>query len=725
MILAHGYYALRMQEILTVLMSKHMNWLPAATGVAAVICLQHPFFSWFFRPESFLWLGGGLLALAGAELGAEKNALSRPYPSWLTHALLFFTGAILLATLCAKLVPLASGYAHALNVGYFTSLIDGREALKIWLLSHGKSIYPDLSDSPYIVTLYTPLFHMLVSSAYLAIKDLILACHVVNYIAFLCLYLLCAFWLRRRTGALFTALTLPALMITGGYFGDYGLSIRPDLLAWLLAYASLFVFSSALPEKRALHLAVVLASLAMLTKQQTLPIFLASASSFLIRERPRRFCLAYAAQTAFIGLAAFAALQWLTDGGFFIHAIQYPARLSAMESITNIDNAIPRFLGFFILYAPLILCWAFFFSRSLMKRKLHYLDWAILWQLPFLAPLVSTWGADGNYFLGLIIALSLRTGLALGEGWLRNDAGKALYLAVAIFMTGGLLQLPQAFSSTPSLSFDPETIQNVKKAATGRVLINAEGAPAILSDADDPDLSFFDGTETQFFDQSGLWSFKESKLAKDIADRRFDVVILRTTFFDPQLTRLTQTYYRLRQSYGDFKIYEPRPGQFSLITEFPPMAFENGSLSLEPVSSSGIDYAASFGAFEATKNENAAQGELVFWVSSRTPFRRAAVQFYPKVAQAGPENALELFWSEDATNYHPLQTYASDGKDNARGLFDPKVEAEFSPKSRTFYLKFILKGSAQLWTSPQSPMTITLADDGAAKENSDSDAHRN
>ncbi len=674
------------------------------------------------------WIGAGLaLTLAWAVPGFSAGRFPPLYAACALAGLaLSFTGAFagrrallsglggflcawLLLGIAPDVVAELRGARDALVHGLVPSLIDGRETVKIWLLSQGRGIYPDMRDYPYLVTLYTPIYHSLAALAARTVVpgDVAGGGHLASYAGWVGLLCVMAWITRRETRSLFLAALVPLSFAAGPYMAGYIRQIRPDLLAWCLAFAATGLFAAKARDRATRDwpvAAAVCMAAALFTKQQTAAVCCALVTACLVGQAGVGLCLRFAALTGAMGLAAGAALYGLTDGAFLLHCVIYPARLAADASITNLDNAWPRLAAFARAYWGLLALFLLALADDVRRRRLHLLDWLALVHAPFLVKLVATWGADTNYFLGFCIILTLRAGALLGAFRAAGERGRAAALALALLLSP-LTPVPRDAAGEGGAAAAAARDEALRRAVGGaEALVNAEGAAPLLVGGGGK-LFFFDATESQFFERVGLWSFGGSRLARDIAARRFPVVVLRPTFQDPQVLRAIENTYALAETLPDYSVYRPKQGDIVVLAD-PLAPAAAGPVRL--AESRGVEAGTGFGARFVGRRADAQTAEIVYAVAAPRPVAWVGLTFYPKVSSPGPESFIEAAWSADGVAYHPFARYAGSGDDNATGLFEPCLEAGFAPGAAAFFVRLTLSGSARLWTGDGAAMLLTL-----------------
>ncbi|MHC1790868.1 hypothetical protein [Solidesulfovibrio sp.] len=680
------------------------------TGVAVAVA------AWIVAPalvaSSFRPVFAVLLALLTLCLLATRqspaSALRGPI-DFLTGCLIGLAGL----SLCLNTAVIAVQCWDFVVFRLGDKVIDGRELAKMAAIVRGETMYPAMTDYPYFITLYTPLYHYLGALVSLVVPDVVVAAHGLVYAAHLGLIGLLTVWMRAESGRLWPSLVLALTLVLGPYYGAYVLKTRPDLLAWLLAFSGAFLFSRHLgPGRRfsGIAWAALLLSLALLTKQQTLPILLALASAFIVRRGAFLPCLVFALLSLACTAAMYGVFFLYTDGNIVLHTVIYPWRIAADPGITNFANAVPRLADLWRAYWGLFLLFGLALAADLRHRRLHLLDWVVVVQLPFLVTLLSTWGADGNYLIGFLLTLGIRAGIFLaGAG--TGRFGGPVFLAGLLLLLPGLPGDRDLLANRPKPVVLDEMAQLREIAAAGETLVNSEGSTPFVAGEQPIPVQYFDVADMAFFEEVKLFDFHASRLGHDIAEKRFDHIILSNTFVVPRYLRHIRSSYVPARTLGEYTLYQPRPGRRITIPDLG-QASAGGDVRLAVEAMDNMEFGEGFGARHAGSLSKAAAGRITLRLASAQPMDTVALDYYPKVHPVAEGNAVVIEWSPDGVAFAPLARYAGMGNDTATDLFSPALTATFSPGTTTAYIRLTLQGTASVWSSTTTPMTITIKSPG-------------
>ncbi|MBI4805876.1 MAG: hypothetical protein HY795_11645 [Desulfovibrio sp.] len=593
-------------------------------------------------------------------------------------------------------------------------MISGREILKIWLLRHGQNIYPELRDFPFLVTLYTPGYYLVCAAWLVATGNPALSASSVSFLSLIALCMAMGVWLRRETDRPWLALVTVGLFLVNPYIINTGLLARPDFSAWSLAILGTYLFLAPGREKPS-QLQILAGCLVLCLgpffKQQTLPIVLACATVCVFKPHLWKRCLGLAGMGLALGLASLAVLQLGTDGNFLTHSFLYPIKLAGDVSITNWSNAAERILEFTRQQFILLGLYGAALLYGFAQRRLHVLDWLILIHTPFLLKLVMTWGAASNYWWGMLALLFLRVGIFMGEVTNKLPVGPSIALV-------GLLALcPQslapsswgaAFSARVPASDGLRLAEAIQRIDQGEVLINAEASPPLLSKDFTQRFQFFDSIETQFFEAVGLWRFIDSKMYRDISNKRFAAVVLGKTFMNHAIPLSILNYYHVDQTIGPYTLYKPLPGSTILYSVPTDQTVYSPPLTLRLTEIDGVYVKQSFNAFSISKTEEANLGYVVFTLDGLEPMRSVNVCFFPKVVHYGPGSMLSCEWSTDGVNFTNFLDYYGTINDMNSSLPHQRVKKAILLANKKVFIRFIIYGSAQLWFNREMPFAFIV-----------------
>ena len=431
---------------------------------------------------------------------------------------------------------LAITFAYPLDYGEAPLIDQARR------LSAGENIYaPDLSDPPYTVTNYPPLYVLLLSpfaesapfqigrlfSVTAAVGTAVLLAHIIYIFS------------QNRQAALATGtffLAIPYVVHWSGL-------ARVDFTALLLAVAALYVLVR-WPNSRWRIIVAALLLIAAIYTRQSYGLAAPLAAFIWLWRQDRRQAITLAALVAGIGLALFIVLNLLTDGGFYFHLVT--ANVNAFrwdalgESLRQLFSDLP--IALLLALAGLVV-----WQQPLPGRPLL----AAFFVGAFLSMLtIGKIGSNVNYFLELAAALSLLMGGIIV--W--SDQHIWRYTLVLLLV---IIQIGLALSATmhtavdrrlASRRLDLESIRRLDQlVATLPDPVLADEYMGLLTLQDRP--LYLQPFEMTQLARDGVWN--QDRLVTDIEQAAFDGILIyylggsflhRERWTDEMLAAINQTY---------------------------------------------------------------------------------------------------------------------------------------------------------------------------------------
>lgn len=430
--------------------------------------------------------------------------------------------------------------------------MEGRETVKAWFLAQGHNIYPSMQSHPFLVTIYPPVYHAAIAAMSLLTGWSIAAGRLVSLGSFLGLSLLVGWWTYAATRSRLAAAAIVLLTLFDPVLAEWSLHARPDMLAWMLALAGAWAFWSAFQgERHSDRLALasgVLLCLACFTKQQALPYLLGCTVWGLGKGRSGvRTVLVMCVCAAALGAALTGVMEFSSGGNFLRDVALYPKLMGALPGVSTMDNLITRLVQVWDRYAVL---W------TLFAAYLGWAAWNRRWDLPavlavvnaaFMVKLLASWGADVNYAFGAVLAALLGVGLLLGAVARSRPYGLSVVFALLF------LWLPRPSGLAEQRASDLSSLTGL----SGSILVNTEGGHLFLDETPGRDVTFFDGIETQLYEQAGLWRAGESSLVQDIRDRRFNRLVFYGNFLPPGVADSATIFYETVGNQNQYAVFKP------------------------------------------------------------------------------------------------------------------------------------------------------------------------
>ena len=549
-----------------------MPFRPRILIIASGLILAHLLYS-VHAPGTSVCTGGVLAGVILLDLIAAKVLMFSIFPA-IARNRRFLRGVNTLARIihvaCVCLILVSAWRLLALWMGHIEDTIayplplnsmEGRETVKAWLLAHGNNIYSSLKGPPFLVTIYPPLYHVAVAVVAPFLGWTLKAGRCISLGCFLGLAALTGLITRRSTGTWLAALAVTCMFLFTPVAKEWSLQARPDMLAWFLALAGMWCFSEACsspPSYRRVELlavaAGVLLCMAVFTKQQALPYFL-GCLAWGAGKRSWRQSAMTAAAFVLLGLALFGVLQMVSGGGFMRDCIIYPAAMGGNTDINTLGSLMQRLGAIWDQLQVWILLLLAYFLWATWQRRWDLSMVLVLVNAVFMVKLLASWGADLNYVIGTLVAAALCVGTLFGALVRFTPLGPPLALIVL------LAWLPAPATPAPTETADLSWV----RAISGSVLVTTEGGQAFLGIADGQRTTFFDGIETQLYEETGMWTTEGSRLVEDIREKRFDHLVLYGDFSPRAFRDAVALYYDLEASHGNYKVF--RPGMAAMTAE--------------------------------------------------------------------------------------------------------------------------------------------------------------
>ncbi len=360
------------------------------------------------------------------------------------------------------------------------------------LLIPGGRMYGDITQFPFIVFHYPPLYHLVARAVASLGLDGLLAGRLVSLIStgamLVSMGALAWFAMRARFGPLaagtasFVAATLPLLLQP---LSDWAGVMRVDMLAMALGYAG--ILAASIAPKRYVPLAAggVLFVAAIYTKQTAIA---APAATFgvLLLTMPRQALLG-AMPAATVAVAAFAGLTWVTDGGFLRHIVGY--NINRFDVVRGLKDAVLFIIrsGALALFggATIILLGREILMRGDLVQRIRedqgtrisviLIVHAVI--AAAMLPMVGKSGSSTNYLIEWSCAFSLLAALLVGRCLLalRSGAGRP---RLALLVVPAML-LIQGVRGNPALTPHPNVVEGESTWRRIEAELRADGRPSI------------------------------------------------------------------------------------------------------------------------------------------------------------------------------------------------------------------------------------------------------
>ncbi len=332
--------------------------------------------------------------------------------TWAPRILLGLSIAALLLLFCRSILLYLDYMRILIAFPFSIDYGEGPILDQVMRLSRGESIYPvDISQPPYIIGNYPPLYHLLqlpfawiFGPAFWYGRMINLICILATaYFIGASLYFITKNWFA----SILSAVLLPAIPFILHWSGF----VRIDSLALALSWAALYVIITRREHHRALIFTAILLTLAIFTRQSYGLAAPFAAFIWLLSHKPRRRAFELALWTGGLSLALFFALNLLTQGGFYFNIVTANVNPFLWHTVQENWDKIWNNMGFLVVTAAAYLVLAVWFKQKAWWAAAPYL----------LASTASaiTIGKDGsnvNYLYEFSAALAFASGAFLA--WL-------------------------------------------------------------------------------------------------------------------------------------------------------------------------------------------------------------------------------------------------------------------------------------------------------------------
>ncbi|WP_027192124.1 hypothetical protein [Fundidesulfovibrio putealis] len=621
--------------------------------------------------------------------------------------LLIGCAATLLTALVAKGLTQRLIYEwYTLAHPYFVNPMEGREAVKAWMLGNAASIYPVQPGTSFIVTIYPPLYHLLTLVTAHATDDFLLAGRLVSLASTGVVAGLIMAWTNHSTGnRLIAAIT--GLSFLADAFTTWGAQARPDMTAHALALGGAYLFLRAQTPRESFW-AALLAAMALFTKQQTLPFILGTLLYGLLKgPKERRNLITYLWALAVFTVVPGFVLNEMTHGQFFTDIVEYPARMGEVPGIFTMENLLGRARTLWEVTAwktALTGGWAI---ACLLSLRLDFALLLLLLNLPFVLRLLGTWGADYNYALGLIILMYPCLGMLAGRFVRLPKAGSfaAAVLFILVNLDGGHT-FSRAILDNPHLgkfSGVREGLMERLRRTPGPILVNTEGGQLFLGQGLESKLVFFDAIELGLFEKAGFWAFSDSSLARNIAGREYAIIVLSNNFIPQNMTWLMSGYYASQGVMGQYELYAPRPEDSIVPISSLSLPIQVGDVSMKLLAEENIRVAED----HIEPHDQALPANLTVEVETRSSIKELELSLFPRLNHSDG-SSLSITVSSGAEGLERTWICPTLPGREWSGIWEMHASEHFATRGDRIRITFHLKGNSQLYFNKSRPMMIYL-----------------
>lgn len=455
-------------------------------------------------------------------------------------------------------------YHHARSVVNFPYPIDYGEGPlldQVARLAKFENLYqPDISQPPYTITNYPPLYPLVQVPFYWIFGPELWYGRVISLLGVL-------------AAAVFIGLTVYTLTnsIAGGILSAILLPFFPFVLHWApltrvdslalgLSWAGIFILVRWGDQRKGLIWAAIFLVAAVYTRQSYGLAAPLAGFIYLLRQSPRKRAFQLAFYTGAIGLAILIFMIILSRGGFFFHIVTANVNPFYWETVDRFRQELTTHLPYLLFGAA-----AFVVSGIVSRPPSWWLAAPYLIGATISAATIGKDGSNVNYLYELSAALCLTAGAVIA--WPR----KRYWLSALLV----LLLIPQMNNMVDwSLSdhynramgrirFRAEIfrMQTLIEETGGRILADEYMAMLPLSNV----RLAFQPFEFKMLQQAGLWD--EGPFIQSIQNKEFSLILLydtphwdsRGARWTPAMLAAIEEYYQRRGRIAETTVYFPRP----------------------------------------------------------------------------------------------------------------------------------------------------------------------
>lgn len=258
----------------------------------------------------------------------------QPRPGWLAPAILYPVLAALAWGSADSLAWLFTVLRYPFGLDYGEGIV-----LQQALLVPGPRAYGDITAYPFIVFHYPPVYLLLVHALVALGLEPLVAGRATSLAATACVIAFVGYggWVLGQGLAprarLLGALVAGMVVLTSPILSLWGAVARVDMVAIACSLGAILLAAHSAGSPRRLHLAVLLAVLAVFTKHTAIAAAAAIVVGLLLT-RPRDALRAMVTGLA-LGALGFAALMLATGGGFFRHIVIYNVNRFSLDHLLD------------------------------------------------------------------------------------------------------------------------------------------------------------------------------------------------------------------------------------------------------------------------------------------------------------------------------------------------------------------------------------------------------
>ncbi len=469
--------------------------------------------------------------------------------------------------LIERAIWLALGIALAAGVGVFAfravlalqaslslDYTEGPLLNQARLLLAGRPLYrADLTDYPYTVTNYPPLYPMAVALVGRLLGFSYATGRIVSVLASFGCGLALFLIVLRLTGDRAAAAVAVGLFLSFPFVVYWGSLGRVDMMA--LAFSLWGIWAAVLrPDSwKGLGLSLLLLIAAIYTRQSYL---LAAPLAVILglAVRDRRRALLFAAGLAAAVLSLFGLLQWRTGGGFYFHTVVANANpLLIRRAVESMVFTLYRAAPLIVVLLPEVLCFARR-RESPLWLPVGYLVGGSLSALT-----IGKAGSNVNYFLEWVAAASIVVGVGIAR-WRREMPVNIRLMPLSLLVLQAIWAAYTSYGYIRDIqmhwTLEPEVrrLENMVCTAPGPVLASEMLSVIVVCGRE----LLLQPLEYTLLATEGKWD--QRPLVADIKAGKFSLILIEKEQdrWTPEMWAAIQERYEPETVLAGITVYRPR-----------------------------------------------------------------------------------------------------------------------------------------------------------------------
>lgn len=400
------------------------------------------------------------------------------------------------------------------------------------LLSKGKSIYTDIHSYPFFISSYPPFFPLITSLLVNISGPFLWPGRMLSVIATILIGYFIFKIVKKYTNGLFISLIAGFFFFSSAWVVRWSVLYRVDMLGLLLCFIGIYLAVKYLNHPRKILFSIPFFLLALYTKQSLIAAPLATCLYLLFIGKKK---LSFKMGTVLIlsGVILFFVLNFLTEGQFRLHVINYKAHIFSLRHLLN-------YLIFFfknhLIILPLIV-----YLLTRIKRP-SLLEFYFI--TSFLVTLTAgKAGSSINYFIEFWAVACILLGLAfknLKDAINLRGLGNGISALILVICSIQFISYRLTYPGSPSKQ---------DRTTSDRIYISfCQCKGEVLSEY--PSFAILSGKQVLFEPASftqlakrGIWN--QSLIINDIQRKRFSLILLsygRTRWTNEMLEAIKENY---------------------------------------------------------------------------------------------------------------------------------------------------------------------------------------